>query len=234
MALFAAPDPQRGPDTRLEEELRAAGFERLAGGDEAGRGPLAGPVVAAAVILPLPCPIAGINDSKKLTARQREQLYEAISTHAEAVAIGIADVATIDRINILQATRAAMCDAVRGLVPAPDCVLVDALTIPGIDCAQRAIIHGDARCLSIAAASIVAKVTRDRILRALDEQYPGYGFASNKGYGTPEHLAGIARLGICPAHRRSFAPVRVVLEQGRLFRHEEGAASECFRHHEED
>lgn len=189
----------------------------MAGVDEAGRGPLAGPVVAAAVILPVPCPIEGIHDSKRLTPRQRDHLYDAICAHAEAVAVGIADAQTIDRVNILQATRLAMRDAVRNLCTAPDCVLVDALTIPDIPFAQHAIIHGDSLCLSVAAASIIAKVTRDRILKQLDQQYPGYGFASNKGYPTPDHLAAIARLGVCPEHRRSFAPVRAVLERGKLF-----------------
>lgn len=204
--------------------LRARGHARVAGVDEAGRGPLAGPVVAAAVILPLPCPVEGIHDSKRLTPRQRDRLFDEIRAHAVGVAVGIADVRTIDRVNILQATRLAMRDAVRGLPIAPDCVLVDALTIPDVPFPQHAIVHGDSLCLSVAAASVIAKVTRDRLLMELDRQYPGYGFASNKGYPTPDHLAAIARLGVCPEHRRSFAPVRVVLEQGRLFELREAAS----------
>lgn len=204
------------PDDRLETHLRATGWARVAGVDEAGRGPLAGPVVAAAVILPHPCPIEGIDDSKRLTARRREVLCAAIHAHALAVSTGLADVETIDRVNILQAARLAMRQAVLGLSVPPDCVLVDAVTIPEIACPQHAILHGDRLSLSIAAASIVAKVTRDRLLIELDRQYPEYGFAAHKGYATRAHLARIAQYGVCPAHRRSFAPVRVVLEQGSL------------------
>lgn len=184
--------------------------------DEAGRGPLAGPVVAAAVILPSPCPIAGLDDSKRLPALRRERLFDEIHQRALAVAVGVSSVETIDRINILQASRQAMRQAVLALAVAPDCVLVDAVTIPDIPCPQHAIIHGDRLSLSIAAASIVAKVTRDRMLAELDRQYPEYGFAAHKGYGTRQHLALLARHGACPAHRRSFAPVRMVLEQGCL------------------
>lgn len=184
--------------------------------DEAGRGPLAGPVVAAAVILPFPCPISGIDDSKRLTPKKRARLYDEIVALAPAVSVGQSDVATIDRVNILQAARLAMRQAVCDLALAPEYVLVDAVTIPDIACPQRPIIHGDALSLSIAAASIIAKVTRDRIMEALDQRYPQYGFAEHKGYPTRKHQECIARYGICPEHRRSFAPVRIALEQGRV------------------
>jgi len=203
-----------------EDTLRAAGHGQIAGVDEAGRGPLAGPVVAAAVILPHPCPIEGINDSKRLTAAQRERVYHAILEGAVAVGIGISDVELIDRVNILQATRLAMRQAVLALRPAPEFVLVDYVHIPDIPYPQRGIVHGDRLCPSIGAASIVAKVTRDRLLVELDREYPQYGFAAHKGYGTPLHLARIARYGVCPAHRRSFAPVRACLEQLTLFTEE--------------
>ncbi len=189
----------------------------MAGVDEAGRGPLAGPVVAAAVILPFPCAIQGIDDSKRLPVARREALFAAICEHALAVATALADAATIDRVNILEATRRAMRRAVLGLSPAPDYVLTDAVTLPDLPCPHRAIIHGDRLSLSIAAASIVAKVTRDRLLADLDRQYPEYGFAAHKGYATREHLVRLARHGACPEHRRSFAPVRLVVEQGSLF-----------------
>ena len=206
-----------GPDPGYEEALRSAGHARIAGVDEAGRGPLAGPVVAAAVILPFPCAVEGIRDSKLLTAARREHLFDAIAAHAVAVGVGVSDVATIDRINILQTARQAMREAVLRLASPPDYVLVDAVTVPDIPFPQRGIIHGDRLCLSIAAASIVAKVTRDRMMVALHAEFPQYGFAAHKGYATPEHLESIARHGVCPAHRRSFAPVRASIEQAALF-----------------
>lgn len=171
-------------------------------------------MVAAAVILPFPCPVEGIRDSKCLTPGQRESLFARIQAEALAVSTGIASVEIIDRMNILQASRWAMQQAVNGLATTPDYLLVDALTVPGVRCAQRAIVHGDRLCLSIAAASIVAKVTRDHIMKELDELYPEYGFAQHKGYATPEHLLRLARFGASPVHRRSFAPVRHVLERG--------------------
>lgn len=203
-----------------EDVLRAAGYARIAGVDEAGRGPLAGPVVAAAVILPHPCPIEGINDSKRLTVAQRERVYHAILEGAVTVGIGISDVDLIDRVNILQATRLAMRQAVLALHPAPEFVLVDYVHIPDLPYPQRGLAHGDRLCPCIGAASIIAKVTRDRLLVELDREYPHYGFAAHKGYGTPQHLARIARYGVCPAHRRSFAPVRDFLEQPVLFSQE--------------
>ncbi|MBI3947969.1 MAG: ribonuclease HII [Armatimonadetes bacterium] len=205
------------PRASLEEALRAAGCQAVAGVDEAGRGPLAGPVVAAAVILAFPCRVEGIRDSKLLSPGQRERLFAAIHAGAVAVSIGAADVETIDRINILQASRLAMRQAVAGLGTPPDYLLVDAVTVPGVSCPQRAIVHGDRLCLSIAAASVIAKVTRDRVLVDLDRRYPEYGFAAHKGYATRDHLARLERYGACPEHRRSFAPVRQVLEQVRLF-----------------
>lgn len=176
----------------------------IAGIDEVGRGPLAGPVVTAAVILPEDCDILYINDSKKLTEKMREQLYDTILEKAVAVSIGIEDVETIDRINILQATYSAMKKAVNGLEVTPDLLLVDAVTIPGVAMAQVPIIKGDEKSISIAAASIIAKVTRDRMMVAYEELFPGYGFASNKGYGAKVHTEALKRLGPCPIHRRSF------------------------------
>ncbi len=216
-AEIRARQPAPRPDTAYEQVLSESGFVRIAGVDEAGRGPLAGPVVAAAVILPFPCPIEGIDDSKRLSPARRALLYEKIHRHALACAAGICTVETIDAINILQAARRAMRQAVLGLSLSPDFVLVDAITIPEIPCPQRGIIHGDRLSLSIAAASIIAKVTRDRMLEELDREYPQYGFAVHKGYATREHLAAITRHGVCPAHRRSFAPVREALGQARLW-----------------
>ncbi|MDH7570618.1 MAG: ribonuclease HII [Armatimonadota bacterium] len=201
------------PHTRFEEALFAAGRTRVAGVDEAGRGPIAGPVVAAAVILPFPCPIAGIDDSKRLSPARREALNEAIHQHAIAVGVGTAGAALIDRINILEATRLAMRQALAALEPAPDAVLVDAVRLPELPWPHYAVIGGDRLCLSVAAASIVAKVTRDRLLRELDQRYPQYGFAQHKGYPTPQHLECLVRYGPCPEHRRTFAPVRQALAE---------------------
>lgn len=189
----------------------------LCGVDEAGRGPLAGAVHAAAVILPQGHPIAGLNDSKKLSARQRERLYGEITTHALAWAVASASVEEIDTFNILQATLLAMRRAVAGLTVAPDQVLVDGNRVPDLPYPAQAIVQGDATIEAISAASILAKVSRDREALQLDQLYPGYGFARHKGYGTPEHLAALENLGATPAHRRSFAPVRQVMAQGRLW-----------------
>jgi len=191
-------------------EAYRAGYRRVVGVDEAGRGPLAGPVVVAAVALPPELVVPGLYDSKQLTARQRERLYAQLTTLA-GVAIGLAviDVATIDRVNILRATHLGMRQAAEQL--APDFILVDGLPVPGLPCASRNLVHGDARCASIAAASIIAKVTRDRLMVQAETDYPGYGFARHKGYGTAEHLAALQRLGPCPLHRRSFAPVAAAL-----------------------
>jgi ribonuclease HII len=199
-----------------ETELQQAGIMCLAGVDEVGRGPLAGPVVAAAVILPPPAKcqssLCNLRDSKQLTARQREQLYDTINRVAIAVGIGWADVKYIDKHNILQATRTAMRRAILKLKVPPDYVLVDAVSLTGLACLTEAIIRGDKQCGSIAAASIIAKVYRDRLMIKWDQTYPGYGFARNKGYGTPEHLAALTRLGPCPLHRLSFKPVRLAKE----------------------
>jgi len=180
----------------------------VAGIDEAGRGPLAGPVVAAAVILDPQRPIEGLLDSKLLTARERDRLAIEIRAHSLAWAVAEAEVAEIDELNILQATFVAMRRAVTALQVAPSEALVDGNRCPVLPCPVRAIVGGDRDVASISAASILAKTVRDAALLELDRLYPAYGFAHNKGYGTPDHLAALARHGPCPAHRRSFAPVR--------------------------
>lgn len=187
--------------------LTAAQTSLVAGVDEAGRGPLAGPVVAAAVILDPSRPVAGLRDSKLLTAAARERLATAIRARALAWALGEADVAEIDALNILQATMLAMQRAVARLPVAPAEAWIDGNRCPDLGCAARAIVKGDRDVAAIAAASILAKTARDAMLVALDARFPAYGFARNKGYGTPDHLAALARHGPCPAHRRSFAPV---------------------------
>jgi ribonuclease HII len=194
-------------EATLERELRARGFKAVAGVDEVGRGALFGPVVAAAVILDPDRPVRGLNDSKLLDAERRETLAERIRERAVAWAIAAVDAATIDAINIYEASRVAMRLAVSRLNPAPDFLLVDAvaieLTIP-----QRGLIHGDARCTAIAAASIVAKVYRDACMKSWDAIYPEYGLAEHKGYATPEHSAALREHGPTPLHRLSFEPVR--------------------------
>ena len=179
----------------------------IAGVDEAGRGPLAGPVYAAAVILDPARPIAGLRDSKALSAGQRERLAVEIRACSLAWAVAAADVAEIDALNILQATLIAMRRAVEALAPAPTQALIDGNRVPRLACPARAIIKGDRDVASISAASILAKTARDAVLVELHVLYPVYGFAQNKGYGTPDHLAALERHGPCPAHRRSFAPV---------------------------
>ncbi|HJD04663.1 MAG TPA: ribonuclease HII [Candidatus Mediterraneibacter caccogallinarum] len=185
-------------------ERRYDEYELICGIDEAGRGPLAGPVVAGAVILPRDCEILYLNDSKKLSAAKREALYDEIMDKASAVGVGTASPARIDEINILQATYEAMRDAVAKLGVEPGILLNDAVTIPGILVPQVPIIKGDAKSVSIAAASIIAKVTRDRLLVQYDEILPGYGFAQNKGYGSKDHIEALKRLGPTPIHRQSF------------------------------
>ena len=198
---------------RLEKErmYEMFSFEReygdhqaICGIDEVGRGPFAGPVVAAAVILPKDCDILYINDSKKLTAAKRDELYDVIMEKAVSVGIGMASHERIDEINILQATYEAMRQAIGKLDPVPDLTLNDAVTIPGVDIKQVPIIKGDAKSISIGAASIVAKVTRDRMMVEYDRIYPGYGFASNKGYGSAEHIKALKEIGPSPIHRASF------------------------------
>jgi len=201
---------------RHERELRLAGFQRIAGIDEVGRGSLAGPVVAAAVILPDRHRIKGLRDSKVLSRARREALYELILDRAEAVGVGSMEVEVIDRINILQATKLAMRQALGHLNPGPDHLMIDALRLREVDLPQRPIIDGDAISASIAAASIVAKVTRDRICAEIDARYPAYGFARNKGYGTRRHFEALLREGPCEWHRRSFAPLRLMLAGEQL------------------
>lgn len=190
----------------------------IAGVDEAGRGPLAGPVAVAAVILDPARPIEGLNDSKKLTEQKREALYPLIVERALAHSIVMVMSDEIDRINIYQATMTGMCRALLGLTPAAHEAWIDGNALPrDLPCAGRAIIGGDALEPAISAASILAKVTRDRWMVELDREHPGYGFAEHKGYGTPAHLAALKRLGPCPHHRRSFAPVKILVDQGVLF-----------------
>ncbi|MFZ5750645.1 MAG: ribonuclease HII [Pseudomonadota bacterium] len=201
------------PDDRFETELRTRGLWPVAGIDEAGRGPLCGPVVAAAVILDPAAIPEGLNDSKKLTAPRREALFDRILSGAR-VGVGQASVAEIDELNILRASHLAMCRAVAALPVPPAHVLVDGPLLPrdlAVD--GTAVVRGDARCLSIAAASIVAKVTRDRIMVDLAQQHPGYGWDRNAGYPTPDHLAALRNLGVTPQHRRSFRPVHYMLLQ---------------------
>jgi ribonuclease HII len=198
----------------FEQLARAQGHSLIAGLDEVGRGPLAGPVVAACVILPADFSLDGINDSKKLTERQRERAFERILREALAVGLGQIEAEEIDRINILQASREAMRVALRSLRAdvVPTYALVDGLPVPNLPCpAQRAVVKGDSLSASIAAASIVAKVIRDRQMVQADDLYPAYGFAGHKGYGAPKHLAALRAHGPCPLHRRSFSPVAAVL-----------------------
>ena len=207
----------------FERVLWSQGIARVAGVDEAGRGPLAGPVVAAATILPsrwadagLPAELAGLNDSKQLTAPQREKYFEFL-THCAEIEFGIAlvDAGVIDEINILQATHRAMNDALAKLNPLPPHALVDGRPVKTLRVPQTAIIKGDARSYSIAAASVLAKVTRDRLMLEAHAQWPEYGFADHKGYGTAKHLAAIAEHGACPIHRLTFAPLKP--KEAKLF-----------------
>ena len=190
--------------TMGEYERRYAEKGLIAGVDEVGRGPLFGPVAAAAVILDPGSEILYLNDSKKLSEARREALYDEIMEKAIAVGVGMVSAARIDEINILQATYEAMREAISKLSPRPDFLLADAVTIPGLSVPQLGIIKGDAKSLSIAAASVIAKVTRDRLMYEYDALYPGYGLAKNKGYGTAEHIEALRRLGPTPLHRRSF------------------------------
>ena len=188
----------------FEESLRSAGYSVLCGIDEAGRGPLAGPVCAAACVLPDGLVLEGLNDSKKLSEKRREALYDRITAEALAWAVCLVDEKTIDEINILQATFRAMRGAVSKLSVSPDLCLVDGNRDPGLGLPTKTVVKGDATCASVAAASILAKVTRDRLMVELDARYPGYGFAIHKGYGTKAHYAAIDALGLGPIHRRSF------------------------------
>lgn len=200
---------------RYEARAWRSGLGRVAGIDEAGRGPLAGPVVAAAVILAPDRRIKGLADSKLLPPERREELFEVIRARALAVGVGVVDHETIDRVNILEATRRAMAAALAGLAVVPELVITDFVALPALPCPQRNLVAGDRRCASVAAASIVAKVTRDRLMLDLDRRFPEYGFARHKGYATVEHLAALDRHGPCAIHRRTFAGV--VVGQGELF-----------------
>jgi len=207
----------------FERVLWRQNIARVAGVDEAGRGPLAGPVVAAAAILPsrwaetgLPAGLAGLNDSKQLTETQREKYFAFLTTCAEIeFAIALVNAGVIDEINILQATHRAMNDALAQLNPLPSHALMDGRPVKTLRVPQTAIVKGDARSYSIAAASVLAKVTRDRLMREYHAQFPAYGFAEHKGYGTARHLAAIEKHGACPIHRKSFAPLK--LEDPKLF-----------------
>ena len=194
-----------------EKELYAQGIDLIAGVDEVGRGPLAGPVVAAAVILPKACKIPGLNDSKKIPKSKHKEIYEAVLQNAIAIGIGIKDNQVIDQVNIYEATKLAMMEAIGQLEPQPQHLLIDAMRLD-LPIPQTSIIKGDANSLSIAAASIVAKVTRDQMMEEFDREYPGYDFAQNAGYGTAKHLAGLDQLGVTPIHRRSFEPVKSMCE----------------------
>ena len=200
-----------GPTDEFELEARRRGYRSIAGLDEAGRGPLAGPVVAAAVILPTRCRLAGVDDSKQVSESARARLYEVIVRRARAVGVGIATEQEIDRLNILEATRLAMRRALASLTLPADCLLIDAVTLPNLAIPSRSIVKGDTLSVSIAAASIVAKVTRDRMMELYHQTYPDYNFLSHKGYGTDEHLQRLARHGPCAIHRRTFAPVAQLL-----------------------
>ena len=195
---------------RYEKEIYEQGFQLIAGIDEVGRGPLAGPVVAAAVILPKSCKIRYLNDSKKIPKAKHEAIYQEVLEQAVAVGIGIKDAKIIDQVNIYEATKLAMLEALDKLEPQPQHLLIDAMKLD-TPIPQQSIIKGDANSLSIAAASIVAKVTRDRLMVDYDQTYPGYGFAKNAGYGTAEHLTGLKTQGISPIHRRSFEPIKSMI-----------------------
>ena len=194
-----------------EKELYTQGIDLIAGVDEVGRGPLAGPVVAAAVILPENCKIPGLNDSKKIPKSKHKEIYEAVLQNAIAIGIGVKDNQVIDQVNIYEATKLAMMEAIGQLEPQPQHLLIDAMKLD-LPIPQTSIIKGDANSLSIAAASIVAKVTRDQMMEEFDKEYPGYDFAQNAGYGTAKHLAGLDQLGVTPIHRRSFEPVKSMCE----------------------
>ncbi len=198
-----------------EEQLVAQGYRLIAGVDEAGRGALAGPVVAAAVILPNNLEVArldGVKDSKLISPAKRERLFHHIYEVAVAVGVGMAPHSMVDSQGVISATRFAMKQAIEGLLPSPESLLIDHLRLPGLKLPQKGITHGDNLCFSIACASIIAKVARDWVMVELDRLYPGYGMAQHKGYGTRQHVACLLRLGACPIHRRSFRPVREITQ----------------------
>ena len=195
-----------------EKSLYARGIELIAGVDEVGRGPLAGPVVAAAVILPKLCKIKGLNDSKKIPKSKHEAIYNQVMKEAVAVGIGMKDNYVIDDVNIYEATKLAMIEAIEKLNPQPEHLLIDAMNLD-LPIEQTSIIKGDANSLSIAAASIIAKVTRDKMMADYEQEFPGYAFAKNAGYGTKEHLSGIDKFGVTPIHRRSFEPIKSIIKK---------------------
>lgn len=199
----------------FERSARAAGYSCIAGLDEAGRGPLAGPVVAAAVALPDGLLIPGLTDSKQVPEAERDRLFDVIREQALCCGVGIVDERTIEEVNILQATILAMERALRGLTPPPDYLLLDAITLTRVRLPQQPLVKGDCRSHSIAAASILAKVTRDRLMLELHEKFPVYNFRKHKGYGTKEHLACLREHGPCDAHRKTFQPVAQALRDGR-------------------
>ena len=208
------------PTFAEEKLLEKQGYRRIAGIDEAGRGALAGPVVAAAVIMPLKKKarwFAEVDDSKVLTPKKREFLYQHIQETALGVGVGIISHEVIDSQNIVKATIMAMKQAVEQIAPPPDSLLIDYLLLPDVSIPQKGIVDGDSLCFSISCASIIAKVTLDHLMEELDGKYPGYGLAQHKGYGTPQHLSCLSKLGPCPIHRQTFGPVREILSQGRLF-----------------
>lgn len=195
-----------------EKELYENGISFIAGVDEVGRGPLAGPVVAAAVILPKNCKIKGLNDSKKIPKKKHEEIFQAVKDKALAISIGIMDNQVIDQVNIYEATKLAMKEAISQLEPQPEHLLIDAMKLD-LSISQTSIIKGDANSLSIAAASIVAKVTRDELMSKYDQEFPGYDFAQNAGYGTAKHLEGIEKYGVTPIHRTSFEPIKTIVSE---------------------
>ena len=197
---------------RYEKDLYSKGTFLIAGVDEVGRGPLAGPVVAAAVILPKNCKIKGLNDSKKIPKKKHEEIFQAVKDNALAIGIGIMDNHVIDKVNIYEATKLAMKEAISQLEPQPEHLLIDAMKLD-LPISQTSIIKGDANSLSIAAASIVAKVTRDKIMADYDQEFPGYDFSQNAGYGTAKRLEGIDKHGITPIHRTSFEPIKTIVSE---------------------
>ncbi len=202
----------RGPDLRYERKLWRSGVEAVAGVDEAGVGPMAGPVVAAAVMFPAEVFISGVNDSKKLSEDQRERLFTPVTEQALSFGVGVADPEEIDRLNIYWATMLAIRRAVGAMEQQPEHVLVDGRNVPELALPQTRIVGGDRKSFCIAAASIIAKVTRDRMMAEFDEVFPEYGFASHKGYCTSEHLKRLEKFGPCSIHRKSFAPVAATLQ----------------------
>ncbi|GMA69138.1 ribonuclease HII [Leuconostoc litchii] len=194
----------------IERQYWSQGYDLIAGIDEVGRGPLAGPVIAAAVILPHDFDIIDVIDSKQLSFHKRDELYDQIIEKAISIGIGLVDSPIIDKINIYEAARVAMTEAVKQLAPEPEALLIDAMRLD-IDLPQEFLIKGDARSNSIGAASIIAKVTRDRLMKEYALQYPGYGFEKNAGYGTKEHLEAIKKIGITPIHRKTFAPIKDII-----------------------